>query len=573
MLEDVMPKNTSPIVGKVCKHAIYTTNRYDPLQDLLTAKITNIHEDNTRSSELISIENFERNFYIVKEKYRKFNQKKDYIDKRLCEKYKSTQARLALNISKILFGTPDKKANFKQIKNNPYIFGCESSTPVIFKHRFFVKYPQYQETEAYTVAAYDVETNMWTKNNEVIMASITFGEKGYFAAIRSWYDGASDEEILKNLKLFEDKLLRETLDRRKCVITYELFDNETEVVENCIKHFHEYAPDYVVSWNAGYDMEKNELALRRGDRNLADTYSDPKIPKAYRDYKYDPGRTHKIKDNGDKQALEWQERFPTIRCPASWEWFDGASFYAIKRVPQGKKDSYSLSYTAEQEGVDGKLYTDAGGHLPPGTPDWHRYMQKYHKYEYSMYNIKDNIVIEDLNDKTMDYSLSLPMLTKSSEFFNYPSQPRLISDELSFIALEHGQIWGTRGTTKEDEFDKLKPSLGDWIALLETEKNADLGKAIFVGLPKIRSRGRGITSDIDIQSAYPMGTVALNVSNKTTRMEACRISGLTPLQFREIGVNYASSPKANAIKLAAILHGFPDLLQIEDYFDKIKEAA
>ena len=161
------------------------------------------------------------------------------------------------------------------------------------------------------------------------------------------------------------------------------------------------------------------------------------------------------------------------------------------------------------------------------------------------------------------------MLLKSSEFFNYPSQPKCISDELSFVAKDNGYVWGTRGTTSKDELDDLKPDLKDWIALLETEKNEDMGKALFIGMPGIRSRGRGLTDDIDVTGAYPTATVALNVSNKTTRMEACKIEGLNRFQFREVGVNYASSPKANALSLCTTLHRFPTITEIEQVYEKL----
>lgn len=567
----------SPIVGKCCKTATYGVSKVDPTKDLLVLKVTNIHADNTRTHGLMCIENYVRDVYVVKEKYRKFKQKKDYISIKMCDRYQSTQAKLANALTRILYGHPDKKADLKQVLNSPYVFGCEQSTPVIMKQKFFEKYGKYQEEESYRTAAYDVETNMFSVKEEVVMASTTFCDKAYFAAVRGWFDEKTDEEILRNLKEHELELLTETLQRRGCTVQYELFDNEAQVVAANIQKWHEWKPDWIASWNARFDMEKNEAALRRFGYNVEDVYNDPGIPKEYRFYELDKGRTHKRKENGDLTALEDQERFPTIRNFASWKWLDAMSFYAIKRTPQGKKDKYTLQFTAEDNNdkkhpIEGKLYTKHGSHLPPGSPDWHRYMQKHHKYVYCMYNLKDNFVIEDLNDKTGDLSLSLPMLLKSSEFFNYPSQPKIISDELSIIAKQHGYVWGTTGTVKTDEFDKYKPALSKWIALLETEKNAELGKALFVGMPGIKSRGRGSTSDTDVSGAYPSGTVAGNVSNKTTRIETCRIEGLDDLEFRRVGINYASSPEANAIYLASILHRFPNLNEIDSVWAKILET-
>lgn len=563
-------KIESPIIGRVCKHATYSVSRTDKSNDLLVCKITNIHENGERSTSFIGLENQPFDFWIVKKKYRNFNDKRDYIKASMCDRHRSTYARMASNINKILKGYPDNSLSLKQAKSSQFVFGCEQTAPVKMKHRFFVKYPKFQETEPYDVAAYDVETDMHKKDNPVIMASTTFKKKVIFSAVRSWFDEDSDEEILKKLKEAEEIYLKESLMERDAVVEYVLVDTPGQVVKTNVDKWHEWGPDWLISWNSEYDMTKNQEALANDGYDLSEVYCDPTVPWQYRYYKFDPGRTHKIKDNGDSSPLEPQERFPTVRSMAKWQWFDGMSFYAIKRAPQGKKDSYTLQDTAVREKVKGKLYTDDTGiEVKPGTPDWHRIMQKNYKYLYCMYNIEDNFVIERLNEKTHDYSLSFPMLIKSSEFFNYPSQPKCISDELSFIALENGKVWGTCGLEQGDKFDKYKQDLRDWIALLETEKNSDKGIAIFNGMPTVRSRGRRLVDDLDVTGAYPYGTFTENVSNYTTRIEVCKIQGLDRFGFRQVSINYASSPKANCIMLCNKLHGFPKLSEIDDYWDKI----
>lgn len=567
----IKQKPESPVIGQVCKHAVYVVNKQDKLDDMTFVKLTNVHENGERSNEFLRVANYKRPFYIVKEKYRKFNQKKDYIDKRLLTQYHSSHAKLAMTISRILYGVNDRNADLAMIKNNPYLFGCEASVPVIIKRAYYDRQPELAEKEPATLAAYDVETdvvNFPVETAPIMMASTTMKEVIYFCACRSWYDEDNDEEIIANLEAKAQELIGDRLKKRNATIYWELVDNEGQVAYNNIQAWHQLQPDFVGAWNAIYDMEANERALKRYGYDLETTYSHPGTPPNFRYYFLSPGRTHKRKENGDSQPLEWQERFPTLRAAATWQWLDYASFYAIKNAPKGKKESYSLQFTAEDNGIDGKLYTESGSHLETGKGAWHKYMQTHCKYEYSIYNIVDNLVIEELAEKTNDISLNLPLLLKSSEFFDYPSQPRLISNELAFIAEKHGYIWGTKGRGK-DELDKYKPTLGDWIALLETEKNADLGKPVFKGLPGVRSRGRGLTDDIDVTGAYPTATVALNVSNKTTRMEACKIEGLNALQFREVGVNYASSPQANAIGLCQTLHRFPGVEEIEKVYEDI----
>lgn len=576
-------KNESPIVGRVCKHAYLSYNKANRDNDLLVAKITNVHEDGSRTHKLAQIENFKRDFYIVKKKHQGFKDKRDYIETNKCDKFSSNESRLALNISKILFGRPDRNAQLYDLKNNPYVFGCQETVPVVYKERYYKKYPDYQPQEAFGVAAYDVETYILEDGGvgPVNMASTTHGSHAFWAGIRSYFpieDQKDDKIILRKLNECAAKHLADYMKLHNVEkIDWNLVNTPGQVVYENIQYWHRCGMDFIVSWNANFDMERNQEALMNEGYDLAATYSDPSIPQVYQDYFYFPGRQFKTKVDGSQSPLEPQERFPVVQAPANWQWFDGMSFYAIKRAPGGKKESYSLQNTAIAEGVEGKLYIPEADHLQAGSAEWHKFMVKNYPYEYVMYNIRDNWVIEDLNRKTNDYSLSLPSLVTSSELKSYQSQPSMISDKLSFIALEHGYVWGTVGRKKEDVWKEIKPDLRDWIALLHAELNEDKGKAIYAGLPSWRSRGRGDTDDIDVTGAYPHITVSLNVSNKTTKVEVCEVEGLDRIEFRRLGVNYASSPIANAVTLCNTIYGMPQLTEINSFYEEsvvpfIKEA-
>lgn len=563
----------NPVVGRVCKHAYLSFNKFAPGNDLLTAKITEVHANGDRTDKLVKIENYKRDFYIVKKKYQTFNDKRDYIEIAKCDKHTANEANLAQQISKCLYGRPDRKAQIGELKNSPYVFGCQESVPVIFKERFYKKYPEHQPQEAYNVAAYDVETyiNDDSTTGVVNMASTTIREQAFWAGIRSYFpieDQKDDAIILRKLNECAAIHLKDYMDKHNVTIDWNIVETPAQVVKENIDFWHRRGPDFIVSWNANFDMQANEDSLVNENYDLAETYSDPSVPKAYKDYFYFKGREFKTKVDGSKSPLEAQERFPVLQAPAKWQWFDGMSFYAIKRAPGGKKESYSLQNTAKAEGVEGKLYIPEADHLQPGSAEWHKFMVKNFPYEYVMYNIRDNWVIEDLNRKTNDYSLSLASLVTSSELKSYQSQPSMISDKLSFIALEHGYVWGTVGRKKEDVWKEIKPDLRDWIALLHAELNEDKGKPIYAGLPSWRSRGRGDTDDIDVTGAYPHITVSLNVSNKTTKLEVCEIEGLDRIEFRRIGVNYASSPIANAVTLCNTIFGMPQLTDINSFYEE-----
>lgn len=576
-----MTKNTSPIIAKVCKHAIYTASRFAK-KDLTSVKLTNIHADGTRSNSFELIHNYKQPYWIVKDTRRLFKQHKDYIEASACREYNSPRCEIPFTVKKQLFGVADHKATIRDISLSPYVFGLDQTPPVHIKHHYGKLYPDHQEKEPHTMAAYDVETDMWKPGQDkpLMMASVTFKKKAYFAAVRGWFQERqdvidktvrlTDEIILKNLKEAEEAHLKGHLERRNCTVEYELFDTPGQVVKACVDKWHEWEPDWVTSWNATYDMERNEAALNEDGYNPGDVYSDPIVPKEFRNYRLDKGRTHKTKEDGSSSPLEPQEKFPSVRCLAKWQWADAMSFFAIKRASStGKLQDYSLEGIAKYLKIPGKLYTGAGAHLLPGSPQWHRFMQKFHPYIYAMYNIADNFVIEEINEKENDFSLGLPMLLKYSEYFNYVSQPKTISDTLSFIAREMGFVWGSTPSNRDKYFTDRLPTLGNWIALLDTEKNASVGKLLFDGLMDVISNGRTDSSDIDVEGAYPHAGLALNVSNKTTQIEAYAIQGADSDKFREIGVNYASSAEANAIGLCQALFRFPEANKLVEEFERV----
>lgn len=583
-----MTTNTSPIIAKVCKHASYSVSKTHK-SDLTSVKITNIHEDGSRSNSFIAIKDYKQPYWVVKDGKRNFKQHKDYIEAGMCREYRAPRCQIPFAVKKQLFGVADHKATITDVAGNQFVFGLDQTPPVHIKHQFFKKYGEWQDKEPYTMAAYDVEGDMFKPSigdtKPVTMASVTFKDRAYFAGLRSWYQERedvlarenkveprkmTDEVILAELKAAEGQYLKGHLERRNCTVQYELFDTRGEVVQACINKWHEWEPDWVTSWNATYDMESNQYSLEGDGFNLADVYCDESIPPDYRYYRLDKGRTHKTKEDGSSSPLEPQEKFPSIRTMAKWQWVDAMSFFAIKRAPvTGKLQDYSLEGIAKFVDVPGKLYTEEGKHLLPGTPQWHRHMQKYHPYLYSMYNIADNFVIEEINEKEHDFTLGLPMLLKYSEYFNYVSQPKTISDTLSFMARDLGFVWGSTPRNRDKAFTDRLPTLSNWIALLDTEKNASVGKALFEGLADVISSGRTDSSDIDVEGAYPHATLALNVSNRTTQIEVYHIQGADSEKFREIGVNYASSAEANAMGLCQALFRFPEADKLVETFERV----
>ncbi|QMV29172.1 hypothetical protein AP1_0475 [Aeromonas phage AP1] len=64
-------------------------------------------------------------------------------------------------------------------------------------------------------------------------------------------------------------------DKHNVEIVYELADRPGVIVYNNIQWWHKVGPDFIVSWNANFDMEANQEALLNEPR---DTFSAPSSP-------------------------------------------------------------------------------------------------------------------------------------------------------------------------------------------------------------------------------------------------------------------------------------------------------
>ena len=297
------------LVGRVCKHAYLSFHKYSDHNDMITAKITNIFDDGSREDQLVFVENFKRDFYTVKKKHQNFNDQRDYIEIYKCDKHSSNEAQLANNIHKCLYGRPNRSAKLEELKNNQYLFGCQESVPVVFKQRFFDKYPDHQPQEPYVVAAYDVETKIMDDDTTgpVVMASTTCKNRVYWCGLRSIFPDKDDETILRKLTEYATEYLSEYMEKHNVEICFILEDTPGKVVYNNIQFWHEFGPDYIVSWNANFDMQANQRELENEGFNLAQVYSDPNTPRGYEDYDYFPGREFKTKVDGSRTPLDNQE--------------------------------------------------------------------------------------------------------------------------------------------------------------------------------------------------------------------------------------------------------------------------
>jgi len=544
-----------------CKHVFYTESSRSR-SDLLLIKEHEVHPDGTRKPTLRRIKDYKRPFYIVREGFRNFNDKKDYIPKKMVQEFKSTHCDLVNAISRALYGRNSTNGNLRQMCRSPYVYGCDLEPPVYIKNRYRMRYPDAQSVS--TVSVFDIETNVVDGSGDILMATLSFKERIFTFVVRSFLGRMPDEVMLEKLREVEQKYLREHLDPRNATVEYLLVDTPLEGIQALFAKAHEWKPDFITGWNLfDFDIPKVLDLIQRAGLHPEDIFCAPEVPEEYRSMVFNKGKTHKFKEDGTKTPLKNYEKWPYILAPASFQWADSMCIYHGLRIAKGKELKYTLDYIAEKNIKIGKMKFEEADGFVSSSLEWHDYMQANYPFEYVAYNIFDCVVVELLDEKIMDLCMTVPFFCKDSQYKDFNSQPRRISEAMEFEAQDRGFVWGTTSDKMKHELDEHLPSLSKWIAILHTEMVALNGRPMYSEFPNLCSNIHEETNDIDVEGAYPTGTLAMNVGKTTTWIETCEIDGLDFWQFREVAVNLAASHISNASEIVQMVHkapGFDTLL-------------
>lgn len=558
--------NKDDVLGLECKHAVYTVNSQNESDDLLTVKELVHLKDGTKVPRLRFYKNRKRPFWITKEKYRNHKDKKEveYVDKLIeCE---TIQRDLNSQIVRRLgYGNP--KQQLRTLCRNQYIYGADISPATLLKQQYQDKWPDLFHSNQ--VAVLDTETDMWNGDGkDVIISSVTFKNKVIITILDTWIAGIPDpiNQILEAL----DKHLGHITKPRGIEFEIKILPSGGEMIKTCIDRCHEWMPDFVTFWNMDFDMTVMIRELERSGYNLADVFSAPEVPPEFRYFRYKRGPDQKVKADGKSENLAWYDRWHVVETPSSHFWIDAAAVYRNIRRAKGKEPSYALDAILKKNlGEDwGKLYFPTGDSTAPsGSVEWHMQMQKHYKVNYVVYNVYDCLGVELLDEKVTDLNTQIGILSGSSEYTIFNSNPKRNVNAFYFDMLKEGMVAGTLSDQMEDELDRLVLSKDDWIVTLSTSLVEANGVFLIKDLPTVRSFVRRYTSDADIGSTYPNGEIIMNLSKMTTMYEVCRIAGVTPSKQRLVGVNLTGGP-VNSIEIMTEVMKAPDPWDLLDAFEK-----
>jgi len=108
---------------------------------------------------------------------------------------------------------------------------------------------------------------------------------------------------------------------------------------------------------------------------------------------------------------------------------------------------------------------------------------------------------------------------------------------------------------------------------LPTHQVVSNGIPLLKEIPELPSLVRMYVSDADIESTYPNGEIAMNLSKETTMGEMCRIKGVGPAKHRLLGVNMTGGP-VNSMEILTDIAKLPTQLEmLQIYQEKKRQQA
>lgn len=461
-INDIL-RNLKPddIAALECKHAVYTQSQSGADSDMVTVKQLIHLKDGRKIPSLKFFKDYERPFWITHKRYQNHKDKKEWEYKDKLIERKCKQLNLRQSVCQALgYGNP--RGQMKTIARSPFLYGVDITTPTLIKESYQRQWPNTFTPN--TVAVIDSETDVLydldAKNP--ILLTLTYRNRVLVTVLKDWIKDTPD--FTNRLDQCINKHLKDDFEARGIKMDVVVCDNAAEMVVKIIEACHVWQPDFVTFWNMDFDMTVMLNVLEKADVNLAELFSDPRVPKDYRYFNYRRGPSMKVKANGNVENLASYDRWHVVEFPASFQFVDAMCVYRQIRKAKGKAPSYSLNYTLDTNLNRSKLYFDIDVKgVQDGSLEWHAVMQREYKIEYTAYNIFDCIGVELLDEKTRDLQTQISVLSGYSEYGVFSSNPKRTSDKLHFFCLGVGKVAGCVSDQMADELDKLVVDKDDWI--------------------------------------------------------------------------------------------------------------
>ncbi len=541
------------VVAYEAKNISYQRSLRDYNDDCLLIKELIHKKDGTYDTNLKLLRNHPRDFYITKKAFRTYKEKKDYESKDKLERYTTTQARLPEAISRVLNIRGAESRSLRTICRNPYVYGADTPTTVLVKKRYQDAFPGVFTPNTY--AAFDVETNVLHEGDEpgdIILGSVTMKDKVYLGIDTKFI--ANTYENRKKLDDAFELYLGDLLRERGIKTEYDFQDSQGAIASNMLRSAHAWKPDFLAAWSVEYDLNRIINAFEQEGYDVGNEFSDPIVPREFRRARFIEGSPGRTTASGHYMSFHQSQRWHVMDCMSSFYIACAMATYRSIRAAKGNLPSYSLQAILERELDIGKLKFDKLV-LSDGKK-WHVEMQRNYPIEYTVYNVFDCIAMELLEEHTRDFTTTISALLGYSHPSTFPSQPKRLANNFSFVCEENSAVMGTTSDQMKIDLDNKVVQTSDWIVTLDSLRMQDVGIQLFDNLPSVRSGTYIMVADLDCVSTYPKAEAALNSGKTTTKYEFSKFHGLNYEQQCELSLNSVAG-SVNALEIMQTVCNYP----------------
>ncbi len=548
------------VTGIECRFALLSPVKSNNGDEIHIIKEQISYSDGTKEPNLRIIRNFKRPFWVTNQKYRNHKDKKEWEGISKLEKYECLQSELAEKAVRAL-GSGNTNLPLKQVANSPYLYGTDIKSTATIKQMYKDKYPNTQTF--YSVCSLDIESSM--VDNDIILITICQNNNVFTSIYAPFIDGIQnfDEILSSKIKLY----LSDFIDLNEYKFEHYITKNQVEVITSIFDKLHEWKPDFLSIWNMDYDINEISRVLEKYGVDPKDVFSDPSVPYENRYYIYKQGKKQKITSSGKYSPISPANQWHSLFTPSSFYVIDAMCTYRKNRLSKPEEQSYSLDSILNKELGLRKLKFEEAKDFSGG--EWHEFMQSEYPVEYIVYNIFDSISMMELEKKTKDLAVSLPLFCGISDFSDYESQPKRLSDRFHFLCLENNLVVGSTGRNMKTDFDDETLPLKGWIVNLPAHLITNDGLCNILEDDKLKTNIRIHTHDLDIRGAYPTAQIISNVSKETTKTELVQISGIDSYVSRMENINLFSG-HVNALEYCQTMFNFPQLNEMLNEFVKYK---
>ncbi len=555
-------KNEAKVVARECRFAVsIPTKDYDGT-DLHLVKENVHYEDGTTKSNVRFLRNYQRPFWVTSPGNQNHVSKKEWEDIDKLREYKCTQSALRNTVAKAL-NKGWSREGMRDLSSSPFLYGSDILSTACIKNDYQTRWPDKQTL--FSVATLDIETDVIKGTKKVIMVTVAFKNKVFTAVQADFVKGIASP--LEKIHAKTRQYLGEYVEKRGMEDEAVICESQYELIKAAFDKAHEWQPDFLAIWNMDYDIPEIVRNLEEEGINPADIFSDPALPPQFRFYKYKQGPKKKVTASGKVIPINPAAQWHTVFTPASFYVIDAMCAFKHIRTGRAEQPSYSLDAILNKElGIRKLKFKEADEYIGLA---WHEFMQTNYKIEYIVYNRFDCISMLELDEKTKDLSLTLPLFSGVSDFCNFKSQPKRAVDNLHFYCLSKGKVIGATGSDMTDEADDETVSLEGWVVTLPAHLVADNGLCIIKEDSTLRTNIRLHVADLDISAAYPSTQICSNISKETTVREIVEIQGMNQQTARMQNINL-SSGKTNALEYCQTMFNFPLLDDLERIYRESK---